>query len=534
MAKRSIAGIAGIVAVATLLSKVFGYVRQATILAAFGTGPVSDAFVAAYVVPSFILILLGGVNGPFHSAIVSAIAKRPKQEAAPIIETITTLSGLFFLAVAVILIIFSPAVVDAFVPGLRETDIGLSTTRPIAILMLRIMAPITIFASLIGIGFGSLNADDQYWLPSVSPLISSVVVVAGLGVLRVVLGDAIADPAYFMLGGIILASCTLLGALLQWLIQVPALAKSGLARLRLRLDLKNQGVRDVLKVLLPAALSSSTLKINTIVDLRFASFIPDSLAALDAAGLLVALPLGIISSLVLVPYFPIFSRLSEPTQWPELKRRIRQCLMLISLAMLPISAFTMVLAQPIVTIVYKRGAFDNDSVEIVTWLLMAYGAGLFAYLARDIMVRVFYALGDGTTPFRISTINIIVNVILDYILIQSLGVAGLIIATTIVNISEIATMVILLNRQLGGLPLMEWANTISMIFVASFISGLAAWFTQNGIANWTGTETFAANLIIVGLAGATGLATYAVLTTLVLKIPETKILTQRIQQKLGR
>ena len=508
--------------------------RQATILAAFGTGPVSNAFVAAYVVPDFLLVLLGGVNGPFHSAIVSAIAKREKKEAAPIIETVTTITGLFFLAVTIFLIVFSPSIVDTFVPGLKETEIGLSITRPLAILLLRIMAPITIFASLIGIGFGSLNADDQYWLPSVSPMISSIVVVAGLSILRVILGDRISDPAYFLIGGITLASCTLLGSVLQWLIQVPALAKSGLSRLRLRFDVKNPGVREVLGVLLPAALSSGTLKINTIVDLRFASYIPDSLAAFDAASLLVALPLGIISSLVLVPYFPIFARLSEPAQWPELKHRIRQCLMLISLTMLPISALTMTLAQPAVTVVYRRGAFDNSSVEIVTWLLMAYGCGLFVYLARDIMVRVFYALGDGTTPFRISAINIALNVVLDYILIQSLGVAGLIIATIIVNVASIVTMVILLDRQLGGLPIFEWTGAIFTVFVASFASGVAAWFAKNGLASWFGTETFAANLIVMSLAGGIGLAVFALLTAIVLKIPETKILTQRIQQKFGR
>ena len=534
MAKKSIAGIAGIVAAATLLSKVFGYVRQATILAVFGTGPVSDAFVAAYVVPSFLLVLLGGVNGPFHSAIVSAIAKRPKKEVAPIIETVTTVTGFIFLGVTIALIIFAPPIIDTFVPGLKETEVGLSVTRPIAIMLLRIMAPITIFACFIGIGFGSLNADDQYWLPSISPLISSVVVVAGLGVLWLVLGDRISDPAYFMIGGITIASCTLLGAILQWLIQVPVLAKSGLGRLRLRFNIHDPGVRDVLKVLLPAALSSGTLRINTIVDLRFASFVPDSLAALESASLLIALPLGIVSSLMLVPYFPIFTRLSEPAQWPELKRRIRQCLMLISLIMLPISALVMVLAKPIVTVVYRRGAFDSNSVAVVTGFLMAYGCGLFVYLALDIMVRVFYALGDGTTPFRISTINIVLNVILDYILFQSMGIAGLIVATIIVNISSIITMVILLDRQLCGLPILEWTGAIFTVFVASFMSGVVCWLAQNGIASLVGTETFLANLTVLSLSSIVGIATFALLTIVVLKIPETEILTQRIQQKFGR
>ena len=293
-------------------------------------------------------------------------------------------------------------------------------------------------------------------------------------------------------------------------------------------------MRDVLRVLLPAALSSGTLQINSIIDLRFASFVPDSLAALDSASLIVALPLGIVSSLVLVPYFPIFSRLTEPAQWPELKRRIRQCLMLISLTMLPASALTIVLAQPIVTVVYRRGAFDATSVQIVAGFLMVYSSGFFVYLARDIMVRVFYALGDGATPFRISAINIGLNVILDYILFQSMGISGLIIATIIVNVTSILTMVILLDRQLCGLPILEWTGAIFTVFVASFMSGVVCWLAKDGLAELVGTETFVSNLVVLCLSGVIGLAAFALLTTVVLKVPETEILARRIQQKFGR
>ncbi len=90
---RSLAGIAGIVAAATLISKVFGLVRTQAIAAVFGVGVVADAFNYAYVIPGFLLVLLGGINGPFHSAIVSVLAKRPKSEAAPLVETVTTFVG---------------------------------------------------------------------------------------------------------------------------------------------------------------------------------------------------------------------------------------------------------------------------------------------------------------------------------------------------------------------------------------------------------------------------------------------------------
>jgi putative peptidoglycan lipid II flippase len=162
------------------------------------------------------------------------------------------------------------------------------------------------------------------------------------------------------------------------------------------------------------------LHINVYTDMFFASFIPNAAAAMRYANFIVLTPVGIISNVILVPFLPIFSRLTAPEDWPDLKLRIRQGLILTALTMLPLSAIFIFLALPIVKIVYQRYAFAEDASLIVAPVLMAYGLGMFFYLARDVLVRVFYALGDGQTPFRISIGNIFLNAILDYILVQSL------------------------------------------------------------------------------------------------------------------
>ena len=154
--KRSLAGIAGIVAVATLISKLFGLVREQAIAAAYGIGEVVNAYAYAYVIPGFLLILLGGINGPFHSALVSVLSKRDKKDAAPVVETVTTLVSSFLLLLTLLLIFFSGTAVDIVAPGLDPT------VRGLAIEQLRIMAPLALLAGLIGIGFGTLNASDQY------------------------------------------------------------------------------------------------------------------------------------------------------------------------------------------------------------------------------------------------------------------------------------------------------------------------------------------------------------------------------------
>ena len=257
MSKRSLANIAGIVAAATLLSKVFGLLREAVIAASFGVGPVTDAYAIAYVIPGFLLILLGGINGPFHSAIVSVVAKRKKEEIAPLVETVTTLVVIILIAVTAGDIIFAgPIITGAFGQNLNPE------TQRIAIAQLRIMAPITVFAAFIGIGFGTLNANDHYWLPSGSPLLSSSAVIVALGAFWLIAGGDISNPQTAIIGGMVLAGGTLVGAVLQWLIQVPALWKSGLGRPRLGFNFKDPGVRSVMNVLAPATFASGTFQIT--------------------------------------------------------------------------------------------------------------------------------------------------------------------------------------------------------------------------------------------------------------------------------
>lgn len=527
---RSLASIAGIVAAATLISKVFGLVRQQAIAAAFAVGPVADAYNFAYVIPGFLLVLLGGINGPFHSAIVSVVAKRRREDIGPLVETISTLVSLMLIAVAVAMVVFAAPVIDLVARGLGETE---ATTRAIAIQQLRIMAPMAVFAGLIGIGFGTLNADDQYWLPSVSPMFSSVAVIAGLALLYGAVGRDMVDPAYFMVGGAVLAGTTLLGAVMQWLVQLPALWRSGLGRLRLRFNWRDPGVRDVFKILLPATFSSGMMQINVFTDLFFASYIPATAAALGYANLLVQTPLGIISNVILVPFLPIFARLAAPENWPELKARIRQSLMMTALTMLPLGALIMTLALPIVQVIYERGAFDLGAAEIVTSVLVAYGLGMFVYLARDVLVRVYYALGDGQTPFRISLVNIGLNAVLDYFFIRWFGAPGLVLATVGVNVTSTLAMIVLLDRKLNGIPWLGWGRPIGLLTGLSAIAGLAAWGTRLGLEQVLGIEGSVNRLVQLAIAGAIGLGVFS-LGTVALRIPEATELVNRLAGRFRR
>jgi len=532
---RSLRRIALIVAVATALSKVAGLVRQQVIAAAFGVGAAYDAYNYAYVLPGFLLILLGGINGPFHSAMVSVLARRPRQEGAHVLAAINTLVGAGLLVVTVVLVLLADPLITLLGPGLD------ATRHDIAVLQLRWMAPMALFAGLIGLGFGALNAADVFWLPSVSPLLSSVAVIGGIALLWWQLGPAILSPSTAVIGGIVLAASTTIGAVLQWLIQLPALSREGLNKLQLVWDWKDPGVREVLKVMGPATLSSGMLQINVFVSLFFASGMPAAAAGLGYANLLVQTPLGLLSNALLVPLLPVYARLTAPQDRPELIARIRQGLMLSNASMLPLGALMVGLAVPIVALIYERGAFNAAAADLVGQLLMAYGLGMPAYLARDVLVRVFYALGDGVTPFRWSLGGIGLNALFCWLFVGgpipggalvlpalNCGAAGLVLATVAVNLITCLGLLLALQGRLGGLPLRVWGRDSLLLLGAAVASGLVAWGLSQAIAWPSG---LGGQLLECSLAGGAALLVYG-LAAGVARVPEMDQLLRQLRGQL--
>ena len=505
---RSLKGIAVVVTLGTLLSKVGGLVRQLVIAAAFGVGAAYDAYNYAYVLPGFLLILLGGINGPFHSAMVSVLSRRPREEGAHILAALNTTVSALLLAVTVLLVLAADPLISLVGPGLSPE------LHAIAVVQLQVMAPMALLAGLIGLGFGSLNAADEFWIPAISPLMSSLALMVGVGLLWWQLGGQIGSPSFAMLGGLVLAAATLVGAFAQWLIQLPALMRQGLARFKLVWDWKHPGVREVWRVMGPATLSSGMLQINVFTDLFFASGIVGAAAGLGYANLLVQTPLGLISNALLVPLLPTFARLTAPDDQPQLLARIRQGLMLSTASMVPIGALFIALGTPIVALVYERGAFDASAAQLVAALLVAYGLGMPAYLGRDVLVRVFYALGDGTTPFRLSVAGIGLNVIFDWLLVGgptpwgnqspfNFGASGLVLATVAINVLTCLALLLVLKRRMPAMTLIPWGMDTTRLLLAGVLTGCMVWGLSLGVdwpLGWLGL------LARVGIPSLLGLA----------------------------
>lgn len=474
---------------ATSFSKLSGLLRQQLIAAAFGLGVVYEAYNYAYILPGFFLILLGGINGPFHSAVVSTLARRTRAEGAHVIAAVNTIVGICLIGVALVIVLAADPLIRILGPGLTE-EIHNSS-----VIQLRWMAPITSLAGLIGIGYGALNAADEFFLPAVSPLISNISVIGAVALLYWKLGPSTGSSQQAALGGAVLAGATLLGAILQWLMQLTALSRQGLGSIRLVRHWRHTGVKELLQVMGPATLASGMLQINVVTDLFFASDILGAAAGMSYAGLVVLTPVGVLSSSILTPFLPALSRLTALHARPEFTKRISQTMMLCVFIAIPVAATFFALARPIIEILYQHGAFDSDATSMVSELLMASSIGIPAYLSRDVIVRVFYALSDGKTPFRLSTAGIGINALLDWTLVGAptpwgqllpfinIGATGLVLATVITNLMICFGLLLALNRTVKGIQHWELSRNSLLLLMASALGGITAWWISISI-NW--------------------------------------------------
>jgi putative peptidoglycan lipid II flippase len=211
--------------------------------------------------------------------------------------------------------------------------------------------------------------------------------------------------------------------------------------------------------------------------------------------------------------------------WPH-----RSSLVLTALVALPLSALLVTLAGPIVRLVYERRAFDASAAQWVASLLRVYGLGLFPSLVRDVLVRVFYGLGDGRTPFRISLLNIGLNILLDYWFVRWFSASGLVLSSLGLNLMAIALLLIVLHRRLEGLPWREWSWPILQILALSLGVGIVSWATWQGSTHFWPQDNWLLQIAHLSLAAGLGAGVFVLLARRT-HLPEVQLLSDRWPRK---
>jgi putative peptidoglycan lipid II flippase len=197
--------------------------------------------------------------------------------------------------------------------------------------------------------------------------------------------------------------------------------------------------------------------------------------------------------------------------------------------MMPLGAIMIALSLPIVRVVYERYAFKIEDSYLVGSVLMASSLGMFFYLSRDVAIRVFYALGEGGTPFKISAVNIIFNLLFDYLFYKPFGAPGIVLSTVCVNFLSCVALLWFLDRRLNGLP---WRSFLPLISLAgaSVVSGIATWGASLGWQRLVPATNLVTLILQLVVAGGVGLAVFALIASQ-LKLPEVDLFVSRLRQK---
>ncbi|XP_009799116.1 uncharacterized protein LOC107795440 isoform X2 [Nicotiana tabacum] len=418
------------IGIATITSKVLGLVREIVIASVFGIGPVATAFRYASVLPGFAASVLGGVNGPIHITMAATLSKLPQDRQEKLFKHANTVMILVGGLVAALVFIFSKSLIHVYAPGLWTSTEGQITSQ-IAIQQLKIMSSCIVFAGPVGLGFGYLSAKGENVFPAISPAFSSLLLIAScLFYSFSRKSDALSS------GGVLLSCGASLGVVVQWIIQVALLrgAWHELMSASWIDGFRSRDLCELFSVLVPAIFNSGLAQIASFTDICFASHFPGAAAGLSYAFLLVMAPLGLLSSIVILPILPMLSRL-------------------IKVILLPILSVMSSLANPIIRILFERYAFDSSASALVSSLYLFYSLGSPFLIVRELLVAVFYAFGDGLRPFLVSIGAIALNALLDWFFVYRLnsGVQGLALATSFTAALSLVTLFYLLQRKVGGL-----------------------------------------------------------------------------------
>lgn len=457
---KGVLGIASAIALITLLSKGFGFGRELVIAAVFGANVAKDAYTAAYIIPAFSLVMLGGLTGPFHTAtqkIITTLRHRGQDADVPgvvatILAVVTGVMGMLSIGTY----FGAPYLVKAVASQVRPEVFTL------AVAQLQMMSPLVLLGGLIGVLCGISNDRGDYTLPSISPLIASLAVIAVI-LMR-------PDPMSLALG-------TMIGGVGQFLLQAPAAWKLLASGDRVRLNFRHPEVMGMWGLLLPASVSQTIGTVNVVIGTNFASSLPPgNISIFDYANKLIQLPLGILMTALLIPLFPVMTQAAVAGDREGLYRWMNKGFATIAFATLPLMALFVAVGQPIVAVLYQRGAFLPRDTELTYYVLAVGSVGILAYAARDLFIRVFYALDDSRTPLYVSVLSIALTTGFMALLIGPFGLLGLAGATAAVTLFNCLLIGLLLRFKLGALPLGEAVGATLKAAVAAGAACALAWY----------------------------------------------------------
>jgi len=417
-----------------ILSRGLGLVREMIIGARFGAGAELDAYLAAFRLPDLLFTLVAG--GALASAFIPTFGERLAHgrtaaawDLAAKVATLllVTLTLLALLAA----LLARPLVAYLIAPGFSPAQQRLTAE------LLRWMLVSTVLFGLSGLVMGILQSFQRFLLPALAPVVYNLAIILAAWLLAPVLG----------IRGLVVGVVG--GALGHLLVQIPGLRRVG-ARGRPSLSLTDPGVREVLRLMGPRVLGLAVVQLNFLVNVFLASHLPaGSISALNYAWLLMLLPQGVLAQSVATAAFPTFARQAALGERAAMRTTLKGILGLLLAVSVPAALLLFWLREPLVVLLFRRGAFDAAAVALTGYALAFFAPGLIGHVVVEIVARAFYALKDTLTPVLVGVAAMTLNIALSLLLIRPLAHGGLALANSLATLAEMGVLLLFLRRRLA-------------------------------------------------------------------------------------
>jgi putative peptidoglycan lipid II flippase len=467
-----------VVSLMTMLSRVLGLARDIVIASWFGAGSNTDAFFVAFKVPQFLRRLFA--EGAFSQAFVPVLSEYRERAAAEVkglVNAVCGALGLVLAAVTGFAVLAAPLVTALFAPGFIAVPDKFALTSE----MIRITFPYLLLISLTGFAGAILNSHGRFAVPAFTPVLLNLSLIAA----AVLLSPQLAEPVLALAWAVLFAGVAQLG------FQLPFLARLQLLP-RPVVDLRHEGVRRIGRLMVPALFGVSVSQINLLLDTVLASFLPTgSISWLYYSDRLAELPLGVFGIAIATVILPTLSRQHAAESPERFAALLDWGLKMVLMIALPAALALAILAEPILVTLFQYGALGARDIDMAALSLMAYAAGLPAFMLIKVLASGFYARQDMKTPVTIGITAMVANMILNLALVLPLhhlygiGHVGLALATSLAAWLNAGLLLRGLlradayrpdaasRRELASMALAAIAMVAGLLLVLPWLDGLA-------------------------------------------------------------
>lgn len=452
----------GALAAATLTSRVLGMVREIVYYAFMGVGMVNGAFTLAFMIPNLFRRLLG--EGALTASFIPIFKEkeRTSTEAEMWRAANAVISGLMAAASLITLVaIAGISLALAFHQFQPKTELMLH--------LLRIMFPYMLLICLTAVFMGMLNARGHFFIPATGAVVMNVVMIGSVYLLAPRLGTTLETQIFGLAIGVLVAGAA------QAAFQLPSLRGEGF-RYHWVSPWNDTTVRRVVRQMIPGTIGIAAFQINVLTTQSIAFWVdPSIVASFQGAVRLMELPQGVFGISIATYLLPTLAGLAAEKKYDEYRSSLNQGIDHLVFINLLATILLFTLAEPIIRLLFEHGKFTKDDTPLVSWALVCLSPGLVAFSLVNILARAFYALGDTTTPMKISIFCLFINLVFAMALIGRFRQGGLGMANSASACFNVSLLFYALRKKLGKLEFGALRKMLWPIFVAGIFAGLTAW-----------------------------------------------------------